>query len=200
MEGLFQLRKTEQVRANAVVQSAFEHEITIMVEHFGLKRKAAAGLFQMPCMLCLKQGEVYATSPDMEGIIAFAPSEHSNFGLMALIRSGAFFKSLGAIKLMYNKAMRTTFASLNRAKKALAIGPYYYLSVLGVTPPQQGNGYGTKLLSALCARADREQRALYLETQTEANVSWYEHFGFETLAQLGSAETFQIWQMVRQHR
>jgi ribosomal protein S18 acetylase RimI-like enzyme len=60
-------------------------------------------------------------------------------------------------------------------------GPHHYLFMLGVDPRSQGRGHGGALLRALAERADREQQAAYLETDTAANVSLYQRHGFEVI-------------------
>lgn len=69
--------------------------------------------------------------------------------------------------------------------------PHYYLGVIGVDPSRQGIGGGGALLRAFCGQSDGDPRSAgtYLETGNPANVTYYEHFGFELTgkAQLDSA-------------
>jgi hypothetical protein len=68
---------------------------------------------------------------------------------------------------------------------------HYYLGVIGISPSRQGTGSGGVLLRAFCERSDGDpdSTGTYLETGNPANVTFYEHFGFEKTgeAQLDSA-------------
>ena len=200
MDTLYRIGTDDREQAKAVLSSAFHEEIEILTKKYGLKRRAAEELFSTPLGLGLSKGEVYASSDRMEGLMAVLPGEYANSGLISLLASGTFFRSHGALKLMMRKDVRSTLSEMSRDKKALNLGPYYYVAVLGVARDHQGKGVGGRLLAALCKRADAEGRALYLETQTSRNVAWYEGFGFRVLKRLGSADFMQIWEMARARR
>ena len=55
---------------------------------------------------------------------------------------------------------------------------YDYLWFIGTQPCEQGKGYGSALLRAELKRAVEGQRAVYLETTTETNLSYYRKKGF----------------------
>lgn len=56
-----------------------------------------------------------------------------------------------------------------------------YLWFLGVTPPLQGMGIGSRLLRAGLNRADEADLPAYLETGTTRNVALYLRHGFEVI-------------------
>ncbi|HEY1698870.1 MAG TPA: GNAT family N-acetyltransferase [Trebonia sp.] len=57
-------------------------------------------------------------------------------------------------------------------------GPHWYLHVIGVDPPRQGQGVGGALLRSRLARVDQAGGAAYLESSKTGNLPLYEHFGF----------------------
>ncbi len=59
---------------------------------------------------------------------------------------------------------------------------HYYLMVLGVDPPRQGQGIGGALIQPVLRRADAEKLPCYLETGKEINVRFYRRHGFEVVA------------------
>lgn len=77
---------------------------------------------------------------------------------------------------------------LHRAMSAMADmapdGPYWYLDVLACRPERRGTGLGARLLRHGLSRADAQNATVYLETSDPRNVGMYEHFGFETTAQV----------------
>ena len=59
----------------------------------------------------------------------------------------------------------------------------YYLDVLGVDPVRQGEGVGTALLRFGLDRARADGVDAFLETAVEANVGYYERFGFRVIGE-----------------
>lgn len=73
-----------------------------------------------------------------------------------------------------------------------------YLQILGVSTALQGQGYGAKLLRALIGECERSGKALYLETETEGNVLFYERFGFVVARRITlPVVDLSLWLMVR---
>ncbi|KAH6607526.1 hypothetical protein Trco_003839 [Trichoderma cornu-damae] len=56
---------------------------------------------------------------------------------------------------------------------------YYYLAYIGTKPSARGKGYAKKLILDIVAKADAESRAVYLESSSRENISYYERFGFQ---------------------
>lgn len=56
---------------------------------------------------------------------------------------------------------------------------HWYLSVLGVAPEFQGQGYGARLLDDLIGQAGRDEQSIYLESDRDESVRFYERRGFE---------------------
>jgi len=47
-------------------------------------------------------------------------------------------------------------------------------------------------------RADHDQKLIYLETETEGNVGYYEHLGFDIVDEIVAAELgLPVWLMSR---
>ena len=59
--------------------------------------------------------------------------------------------------------------------------PHLYLETLAVAPAAQRTGAGRKLLMPLCDEADRRNLPIILHTNLEANLAYYERFGFEVI-------------------
>jgi len=59
--------------------------------------------------------------------------------------------------------------------------PHWYLPLIGVDTPRQGQGLGSALLRVVLDRADAERVPAYLWTVKAKNVAFYEHHGFRVL-------------------
>lgn len=56
--------------------------------------------------------------------------------------------------------------------------PYWYLGVLGTAPDSRRRGLGAAVLAPVLAAADRTRSAAYLETASDANLTFYGRLGF----------------------
>jgi len=62
--------------------------------------------------------------------------------------------------------------------------PHYYLAYVGARPEAQGRGVGSALLRTTLEQVDRRRMPAYLESSDEANVGYYERFGFEVIGEV----------------
>lgn len=70
-----------------------------------------------------------------------------------------------------------------------------HLGPVAVDAHLQGMGIGSRLMREYCARMDAAGEEAYLETDKEINVSFYERFGFEVVAEeevLGVPNWFMV--------
>jgi GNAT superfamily N-acetyltransferase len=78
--------------------------------------------------------------------------------------------------------------------------PHWYLPLIGVTPSQQGKGYGSILLEHAVARCDREGLPAYLESTSPRSVPLYRRHGFDVVAELRVGSAPPVFPMVRRPR
>ena len=75
--------------------------------------------------------------------------------------------------------------------------PHFYLALLGVEPPRQGQGLGSAVLRRGLRRCDRMKLPAYLETANPRNLALYERHGFEVREQLtipgGGPPVWLMW-------
>jgi len=89
-------------------------------------------------------------------------------------------------KTKYGKWARERVESMGifSKKRKDIMKPYpkhIYLQQIGIRREFQGKGIGKKLFKTLFAAADSLQVPVYLETESEENVSLYQHYGFNTV-------------------
>ena len=117
-------------------------------------------------------------------------------GLAAGVKAGAlgFPRRFGAAATWRLKTLTDTIDALRRDD---APPDHWYLLLLGVEPRAQGNRWGTRLMAPMFAEADRQRRAVYLETSTPSNVPYYERHGFRVVGERRVPRAHPYWGMAR---
>lgn len=79
--------------------------------------------------------------------------------------------------------------------------PHWYLDTIGTGAVARGGGYGTALMSSRLERVDAEGSAAYLESSKEANIPYYERFGFTVTGEIplprGGPVLHSMWRRAR---
>lgn len=107
--------------------------------------------------------------------------------------------SYAELKLLMGPGASAWFESYGtwvEAKRPSA--PHYYLGVIGTSMAAQGKGYGRMLLERVQAMsaADPGSTGVGLDTDSEHNVSIYQHFGYE-ITDHSALEGMDVWAMFR---
>lgn len=114
-------------------------------------------------------------------------------------------QELRALPTLLRATGLARFARLPALRKAMdahhPAEPHDYLWFLGVHPTAQGQGVGSRLLSAHSKSLDAQGRAAFLETATPRNLSLYRRHGFEVTGEYRPAPAGPlIWTMWRSPR
>ena len=192
---LFKIQKRDLKNAVDVLTDAFSKE-SMWKEVFTDEEKNRI-LTEVMVRFCLKYGSVYATSENFEGIMALAPHD-KEMTTWTIVRSGAFFLSMKIADEA--KKMEVLNSAVEEAKKSLNLGSHIHLLMMGVSQEFQGKGFGGKLLRVLIEKAEAEKKSIYLETQKQNNVKFYEKYGFSVKKKIILPEPLNLpmWLMVRQ--
>lgn len=121
-----------------------------------------------------------------------------DLGFVSMLRSG-FALPRFAMKLPGpdRKRMMAVLRQIGDEKRTLMPEPHWYLSAVGVVPGQQGEGLGSSLVRAGLARAHHDGVPVYLETETDSNVTFYEHLGFRVIGEVTATGLgFPVWMLV----
>lgn len=87
------------------------------------------------------------------------------------------------------------------AQQSAAVVPpgNWYLSIVGIAPPFQGQGLGGTLVQETLGRTDEHGLHTYLETFTPRNMRFYERLGFQDAGGFDEPGTkARYWVMVRE--
>ncbi len=152
------------------------------------RKDALPGLFRSMVHYGLQHGEVYATSPAMEGATVWLPpgipggtSENPEVDKEALGRFGYYGYCVYTVREKY------------------APGPHWFLELIGVTPDNQGEGFASRLIKPMLERIDRENLPCYLDTELEKNVTIYQRYGFKVVDDnVVSGTGVRSWGMLRE--
>ncbi|KAH7349278.1 acetyltransferase [Plectosphaerella cucumerina] len=130
---------------------------------------------------CLS-GEVTAIGPDHEGVALWLPPGKTNDDWWTILRSG-MWRLYYQLSAEGRRRYYDEFLPLLHHTKQDVMGDRdddcYYLVYIGTKPNARRRGYATKLLEHMIARADAENRAMYLESSSLANNAYYAKCGFE---------------------
>lgn len=201
MQNLYKLQKRDKNRAVEVLKDAFRVD-PFMIKLFDGESNVdqkQIGFYEIPVLHCLKFGEIYSLSENLQGICAFSPGEYADVTIWRSLKSGAL-RSLQKMGTTFTSKIKKVYTPINNNRNRMMSGqPYYYLNIIGVAADKQGQGLGGKLLTELVKRCDKDKRQLYLETETKTNVKFYEKFGFQVKKELIVPVIHQpIWEMVRE--
>lgn len=79
--------------------------------------------------------------------------------------------------------------------------PHWYLATIGTDPERRGHGFGQALLGSRLEQCDREGIPAYLESSKQANIAYYERFGFEVTGTVtvpgGGPDLWPMWRAPR---
>ena len=181
---LFRLATKDRDAGAVVLGRAFtEYEVLKYYFQDERKRRAIAETFSLIALsVCLKYGEVYASSKKLEGVAAWLPPGRAPFGVWQIMRSVPLavlfrFGCQGANRL------NAYLNYLDNLHRKLVPYPHWYLQIIGVDPAYQGQGFSSRLIRTMLERIDRERLPCFVDTNTEKNVAIYRRFGFEVISE-----------------
>ncbi len=142
-------------------------------------------------------GEVYATSPNLEGVAVWLPYWDTE-----ITRKKASKCDGRELEISLGVEWYERYEVIEKCEyachKQYADYPHWYLYPIGVNPKYQGKGYASLLLRAKLADIDEQNIPCYLETNKEVNVHIYQHFGFKIVEEGIIPETdIPYWSMLR---
>lgn len=199
LDGLPRLDKAMLKPAAAMLARAFQdYPVSrYFIADDAERVKEQPGIFLSLLKSGLKQGEVWATSPRMEGAAVWFFSYGKKETFWDYIVSGHILMNLFLERQTLLR--QAAFAEYAGQVRARCVPPqHWYLQILGVDPVYQGRGWAGRLLRPALSRADRDGLPCFLETQLEKNVALYEHYGFH-VAEKGTIPDSDLtsWAMVR---
>jgi len=167
-----------------LVRSFFnDPKLTHILPDEDSRKEKGRHLFAFELRYGLRYGRVLATSPNLEGVAVWIPSERSEITFWRAFWSGGRALQRGLGKDGMDRLLAFSDQVDLYHKKHLP-GPHCYLFFIGVDPRYHGQGFGGKLIRPMLEWLDERRMACYLNTQNEENIGLYEHFGFRVAEQV----------------
>jgi len=138
------------------------------------------------------RGATVLTDQARRGAAIWQRSDDRSLGALGSLRVGAAMIASGA-------RIRRGQAVMRAIERHHPHESHWYLAVLGTDPAHQGDGVGSALVRHVLDDPANTSEPAYLETETEANVPFYERHGFEVIGQLDVPDGGpHLWLMWRQ--
>ena len=143
-----------------------------------------------------KDGEVYTTPGKVEGAAVWLPPGKTTLTFRQMLAAGMLAAPMrfGIGPFMKFMSMMNRFEHLH---KQTMPGDHWYLMIIGVDPPRQGQGVGSALISPVLRKADESQLPCYLETDKPEDVAFYEKHGFRVVTKESVKDSPPFWTMQR---
>jgi ribosomal protein S18 acetylase RimI-like enzyme len=182
---IVRLSKKQIGQAAAMLTRAFSDDpkLTHIMPDIAVKKELSQHLFEFELQYGMNYGDVYTTSPAVEGVAVWLPSTKSEITFWRAFRSGGrvLQKRLG--KKIMDRVMSFSTA-VDTLHKKHAPYPHYYLFFIGVDPAYQKKRVASRLITPMLGWLDMQKIPCYLNTQNENNIGLYEHYGFQVIEQL----------------
>lgn len=200
MNGLIRLSKKYIKAASYVLSRAFQNDPVIrwQIPDANKRLSKLQYFWEFILRIGIKYGEVYATSEDLEGIAVWRPSKKLILAYWKYIKNGI-------IKLPLKFGIKATkritfFQAVNDSIRNIYMKvPYWYLGPLAVDPQYQGKGFASMLLKPMLERIEKERVPIWVEINSERNVSFYQHFDFYIIEEIIIPKTNIVnWFMIRE--
>ena len=133
-------------------------------------------------------GEVYGTSPDLEGVAVWLPPGYP----------GGY---LTPPEVSKDALDRMTYwgRQVYPVRKRHVPFDHWFLEFIGVIPELQGKGYASILMTPMLARIEQQHLSCYLDTEVEKNVAIYQRYGFRVVEDMEVPGTeIRSWSMLRE--
>ena len=200
LDNFFKLTPDYIEKACKVLSSAFQYNPdTIFIYPDERERKEKLKYaFEVMYRYGIRNGEIYATSKNLEGIVIWLPPNKVYPSNWSMVMRYGGFRNMRKSGLKAGKRAVPLFKYMESAHKRLVPFDHWYLQSIAVKPEEQGKGYGGLLISAMIKKIDSEGLPSYVESHKKENVSLYQKYGFEIIEHVIIPKTdVPLWCMLR---
>ena len=197
--GLYMVEKKDLDRLAEVAADAYcDYPLHNWFTKGKYDAKASRLIMQVSLKTMTEDAVIYADSEEINGFAVWLPFGFTGSKTVPFLTNGGlsliFHSGLGIISRLLT--YETYAMSL---KKEFTDNYDWYLYNLSIRKEAQGKGIASKLMRPMLQFCDDERMVAYLETNKEANVGLYRHYGFDLMKEEQIPKTpVMHYAMVRQ--
>ena len=137
-------------------------------------------IMQISLKTMTEDAVLYADSEEMNGFAVWLPFGFAGSKTMPFLMNGGMRLILHSGPGIIGRLLTYENYAMN-LKKQFTDHYDWYLYNLSIKKDAQGKGIASKLMRPMLQFCDDERMVAYLETNKEANVSLYKHYGFDLM-------------------
>ena len=177
----YEFRELSEVLYGALTEDAFyvamEHSVSGIPAQ---RREAMLRYYDYSMQEGRKYGDMVASNGQAFGASIWSRPVNGNLSKQMANEKKAFLKEyMGTVSLAKYKEITGFMAEQT---ETVVPPDSWYLSIVGIAPPFQGQGRGEMLIRPILDRADKFGAHTYLETFTPRNMRFYDRLGFKDTA------------------
>ena len=142
--------------------------------------KASKLIMQISLKTMTEDAVIYADSEEINGFAAWLPFGFTGSKTLPFLANGGLQLILHSGLGIIGRLLTYETYAMN-LKKEFTDNYDWYLYNLSIKKDAQGKGIASKLMRPMLEFCDDEGMRAYLETNKEANVSLYRHYGFDLM-------------------
>lgn len=152
--------------------------VSFILPNHKTRIKTVSKFFRAMGRIAIQNGLAFGVSNPLEGVAIwnFPDKLNNSVTIKDLID---FMPLLFSAYPFGARKAKDVFKQIEANHTKFASEPHFYLDNLGVLKSARGKGLSSQLIRPFLDMADKQNVMAYTDTVTKANVSLYEHFGFE---------------------
>ena len=179
--GLYLVQKNDLDRlAEAAADAYQDYPLHNWFTNGKYDAEASKLIMQISLKTMTEDAVIYADSEELNGFAVWLPFGFTGSKTLPFLLNGGLSLILHSGPGIIGRLLRyETYAM--ELKKEFTDHFDWYLYNLSIKKEAQGKGLASKLMRPMLQFCDDEKMVAYLETNKEANVSLYRHYGFELM-------------------
>ena len=179
--GLYIVEKKDLDRLAEIAADAYEnYPLHNWLTNGKYDAKASLLIMQISLKTMTEDAVIYADSEEMNGFAVWLPFGFTGSKTIPFLLNGGLRLILHSGPGIIGRLLTYETYAMN-LKKAFTDNYDWYLYNLSIKKDAQGKGIASKLMRPMLQFCDDERMVAYLETNKAANVSLYQHYGFDLM-------------------
>ena len=179
--GLYIVSKKDVDRLSAVAADAYrDYPLHNWFTSGNYDAKASQLIMQISLKTMTEDAVIYADSEDINGFAVWLPFGFTGSKTIPFLMNGGLRLIFHSGPGIIGRLLKYETYAMN-LKKNFTDNYDWYLYNLSIKKDAQGKGIASKLMRPMLQFCDNERMVAYLETNKEANVSLYRHYGFDLM-------------------